>query len=110
MESEDAEGKPRLWLAPLDGGSPRRQIPNAEGRQALFGSSGEIFFRRVEGFFAFVYRVRPDGTGLRKAVKHPVLGISGISPDSRWIEAWASLPGDRPAAVQMFPLDGRSPI
>src|SRR5207253_3191654 len=29
MESEDAEGKPRLWLAPLDGGSPRRQIPNA---------------------------------------------------------------------------------
>jgi eukaryotic-like serine/threonine-protein kinase len=109
MEAEDGEGKPRLWLAPFDRRSPPRQIPGVEGRSALFGPSGEIFFRHTEGSSWFVYRVWPDGTGLRKALEQPVLFPNGVSPDGRWIEAWAPLPGNRPAAVQMFPLGGGSP-
>lgn len=107
METEDREGKPRLWVAALDGKSPPRQIPNVEGRDAFFGPTGEIFFRHVEGYFAYLYRVRPDGTNLRKALNHSVLGLSGISPDGKWAESWASLPDGRPAAVQIFPLAGR---
>ena len=34
MEAPDGEGKPRLWLAPLDRRSPPRQIPGVEGRSA----------------------------------------------------------------------------
>ena len=76
----------------------------------IFGPSGEIFFRHTEGSSGFVYRVRPDGTGLRKALEQPVLTLSGVSPDGRWIAAWAPLPGNEPAAVQLFPLGGGSPV
>jgi serine/threonine protein kinase/Tol biopolymer transport system component len=110
MEADDSEGKPRLWLTSLERPSPPRPIPNVEGRTAMFGPSGEIFFRHMEGSSAFVYRVRPDGTGLRKALEQPVLGLSGISPDGRWIEVWSPLSGNRPAAVQVFPLGGGSPV
>ena len=43
MEADDSTGKPRLWLAPLAGRSSPRQIPNVEGRQAVFGPRDEIF-------------------------------------------------------------------
>ncbi len=39
-----------------------------------------------------------------------MLSLSNVSPDGRWIEAWAPLPGNRPSAVQMFPLGGGTPV
>jgi serine/threonine protein kinase len=110
LEAPDSVGKPRIWLAPFDRRSPPRQIPNVEGRSALFGPGGEIFFRHAEGAASFVYRVRPDGTRLRKALEQPVFVASSFSPDGQWIEAWAPLPGSNRSAKQMFPLDGRSPV
>lgn len=110
MWTTDRDGKNRLWLCPFDRTSPPRQIPDVEGAQPRFGPSGEIFFRRLEGRSTFVYRVRPDGTGLRKALAQPVLILTGVSRDGRWIEGWAPLPGNGPPANQAFPLDGRPPI
>ena len=52
---------------------------------------GRLNFRTRQGFRRGVlYRVRPDGTGLRKALEQPVLHLSGFSPDGRWMQAWAS--------------------
>jgi len=110
MEALDGEGKPRLWLVPFDRRSPPWQIPNVEGRSAHFGPGGEIFFRHTEGSSGFVYRVQPDGTGLRKALEQPVFHLNGVSPDGQWIEAWAPLSGNTSATVQMFPLRGGSPV
>jgi Tol biopolymer transport system component len=110
LEVADAEGKLQLWLAPFDRQSPPRQIPGVEGGNAYFGPSGEILLRHREGSSAFVYRVRPDGTGLRKALEQPVITLGNVSPDGRWICVWASLPGNGPSAVQMLPLDGGSPV
>jgi serine/threonine protein kinase len=110
METADGEAKSRLWLAPFDRSSPPRQIPNVEGAQPRFGPSGEIFFRHLEGMSMFVYRVRPDGTGMRKALKQSILLLRGVSPDGQWIEAWAPLQGDGPPARQAFPLDGGPPV
>jgi Tol biopolymer transport system component len=110
MEAPDDEGRPRLWLAPFDRRSPPRQIPGVEGRNAHFGPSGEIFFRHTEAFSGFVYRVWPDGTGLRKAIEQQVRALEGVSPDGRWIAAWSPLPDNRGSAVQVFPLGGGSPV
>jgi hypothetical protein len=116
METEDHEAKPRLWLASLDRSSPPRQIPNVEGGSPRFGPDGEILFRHVEGkpsmegSNGFVYRVRPDGTGLRKALEQPVLIMHDVSPDRRWLLVWAPLPGSGVPASQVFPLDGESPV
>jgi Tol biopolymer transport system component len=110
MEAPDGERKPRLWVAPFDRRSPPRQIPGVEGRSAQFGPSGEIFFRYTEGSSGFVYRVRPDGSGLRKALELPVFHLDAVSPDGRWIEAWARNPGTGLSDMQMFPLEGGSPV
>jgi eukaryotic-like serine/threonine-protein kinase len=106
----DGQGRPRLWLAPLDRSSPPVQIPNVEGMQPRFEPDGDVIFRHAEGRSMFVYRVHPDGTGLRKALAEPVFLLDAVSPDGRWIVAWAPLPGNGPPSMQAFPLDGGSPI
>ena len=106
LASPDKNGKPRLWLAPLDRSSPPRQIANVEGEQPVFGASGEIFFRRVEGTSAFLYRVREDGTGLRKASDAPIIGLHGVSPDRQsLILGWPSSEG----TLMLFQIAGAAP-
>jgi Tol biopolymer transport system component len=119
MEAPDDSGRPRLWLVPLDHSAPPRQVPNVEGGQPHFGPDGEILFRHNEraaaasGGLGFIYRVRPDGGGLRKELEQPVNEFefpSPISPDGRWVYAFAPLPNGGPAAGQVFSLDGNPPI
>jgi DNA-binding winged helix-turn-helix (wHTH) protein/Tol biopolymer transport system component len=110
MEADDSRGTPRLWLAPMDGRARPRLIPNVEGRQAVFGPGGEIFFRHIEGKSGFVYCIHADGTGLRRALQRPILAVTGISPDGEWIEGWGQLPGSQVPAVQLFPLRGGPPL
>jgi len=115
IETADRDGKPQLWLASLDRSAPPRQIPNVSGGTPRFLPDGEIVFRRVEGSSAygsngFMYRARSDGTGVHKAFEQPVLFLSNISPDGKWLVAWAPRGGDGPPAFQAFPLDGGSPI
>jgi hypothetical protein len=110
MEAPDSEGKPRLWVMSLQSGGRPRMIGGVEGRRALFSWTDEIFFLHNEGAAGFVYAVRPDGSGLRKALQAPVFAHNGIPPGGNWIVAWAPTSADRPSAVQMFPLSGGTPI
>jgi len=107
LETEDREGKPRLWLTSFERESPPRPLPNVEGRQPRFGPSGEIFFRGSDGF---VYRVRPDGTGMQKALQQPILMFVAASPDGKWLVAWARTTDNGLAAVYAFPLGEGSPL
>jgi serine/threonine protein kinase len=119
MESPDSDGKARLWLAPLDRSSAPRQIPNVEGGEPHFAPDGEIFFRHKEGAstsagsLGFIYKVRQDGSGLRKVIDQPVNLFSlrgAVSPDGKWLEAWGPLPGNGPVSFQLLSLDGKPPI
>jgi serine/threonine protein kinase len=115
MQTEGADGKPQLWLAPLDHSGPPKRISGAEGGFPRFLPSGEILFRRTEGSTAFnstgfMYRIRTDGTGVRKALEAAILIPWDVSPDGKWLSAWAPLHGDGPPAVQAFPLEGGSPV
>jgi hypothetical protein len=108
VETMDQGGKHRLWLAQLDRSLPPREIANIEGLQPRFGPSGEIFFRHAEA----VYRMRPDGTGLRKAIEAKVYLFWGVSPNGKWISTWAPIHGNgAPApAIMVFPLDGGAAV
>jgi DNA-binding winged helix-turn-helix (wHTH) protein len=106
MWTVDREGEPRFWVATFDRSSPPVQIPNVEGGYPRFGPGGDIFFHHLEGMSTFVYRVHPDGTGLRKALVAPVFLLHAVSPDGRWISAWAPLPGNGSSSNQAFPLNG----
>ena len=110
MSTTDGEGKPRLWVMPFDRSSPPVQIPNVEGASPKFGAGDDIFFRHLDGTSVFVYRVHPDGTELRKAFSAPVFLTYPVSPDGRWIVAWAPIGGSGPPSMQAFPLNGGTPI
>jgi eukaryotic-like serine/threonine-protein kinase len=103
--SADRGGKLRLWLAPLDRRTPPRQIPNVEGQQPLFGPNGEIFFRKIDGPSAFLYRVREDGSGLRKAADLPVVNLFGAYPNHNWLVV-----GMLPAGEVIFPAADGAPL
>ena len=104
--SPDGAGKLRLWLAPLDRRSPPRQIPNIEGEQPVFVATGEVFFRRIEGTSAFLYRVQQDGGGLRKATDLVVVGFHGGSPDRNWLV----LGSPAREGMVIFRVDGGAPL
>ncbi len=110
VEAPDREGKPRLWLAPIDRRSPPRQIPNVEGDRPLFGADGEIFFRAREGTYGFAYRVREDGTGLRKVSEQPVGGTVAVSPDGQWLVVHSRPSEERTSATVAIPLGGGPPV
>jgi hypothetical protein len=110
VEGSDAEGKHRLWLVPFDHQSPPRQIAGVEGRQPRFGPDGEIFFRRAEQYSNFVYRVRADGSGMRKALEHPIPLFFAVSHDGRWLVGWATLPNNAGMAFQAFSLNGEPTV
>jgi hypothetical protein len=74
--------------------------------QPLFSAHGEIFFRRGES----VYRVRTDGTELRKAFEAPAYLIWGVSPDQRWIVGWGPVHGSGSMGMQAFSLEGQPSI
>jgi eukaryotic-like serine/threonine-protein kinase len=107
MGAEDREGKPQIWLASFERQIPPRQIPNVEGRRPSFGPHGEIVFRGTDGF---PYRVRFDGSGLRKAIGQPVLSLSAVSPDGNWVTAWARPPGDWKVAGYAFHIGENSAV
>ncbi len=109
MEAEDRDGKPRLWLTSFERQQPPHPIPNVEGRQPRFGP-GEIFFRGTDGIDGFAYRVRPDGTGMRRALEQPILMLSAVSPDGLWIVGWSRLSGNGFPANYAFPLAGGTPV
>jgi Tol biopolymer transport system component len=103
VASPDGDGKLRLWVAPLDRRAPPRQIPDIEGEQPVFGATGEIFFRSVEGTASFLYRVQKDGGQLRKAFDVPIVALSADSPDHNWLALGAG-------GVVIFRVDGGAPL
>ena len=64
----------------------------------------------MAGTTGFVYRVRPDGTGLQQALDQPILAMVSLSPDGRWLVVWALLGGNGAPAFQAFPLNGGPPV
>jgi serine/threonine protein kinase len=115
MEVADSDGKPRLWLAPLDRSGPPHQIPNAEGGQPKFEQGGTILFRQstgqsvMAGTTGLIYRIRPDGSGIEKAIEQPILAFENVSPDRKWLQVWASVGSNGAPAAQAIPLKGGPP-
>jgi serine/threonine protein kinase/WD40 repeat protein len=107
----DAEGKPRLWLTTLDRRSPPRQIPNVEGDWALFSPNGDVLFLASEGNAKFIFRIREDGTGLRKVSAEPVGEIHSVSPDGAWVAGLGPDPGGEASIFGFaYPTGGGAPV
>jgi len=108
----DAQGKANIWEASLDRRfAPRQLAPAIAEAHPMFDSAGVLYFAAAEGKVNYVYRIKADGTGLRKAIPDPIIFFMGTSPDSKWIMAFAALPGEEASAATMaYPAGAGAPI
>jgi eukaryotic-like serine/threonine-protein kinase len=83
----DSGGHSSIWIWPLDRHSSPRQLVGAMADTPFFSGSGEIFFVREEGGANYVFRMKEDGTELRKAIPDRIAHLISLSPDGRWIVA-----------------------
>src|SRR5262249_48488087 len=70
------------------GRSAPRRLSSIDAVHAFFGVAGEVIFAGREGGLTFVYRIKEDGSGLRKALPSPLGLLYSVSPDGKWISAW----------------------
>ena len=106
----DSDGHPGIWIWSLDRHASPRQLQTAEADTPLFARNGEILFSMKEGAFNYIFRMKQDGTDLRKAVPDPIARLVSLSPDDRWIVA-ATDSGNpaRPQIVSAYPMGGGVP-
>jgi eukaryotic-like serine/threonine-protein kinase len=105
--ASDEKGHAPVWLADLNRPTPPRRLATQNSWGAWFGAPGEVVFESDDKGTLFVYRVKDDGSDLRKMIPTSNLFAFGVSPDGRWIaaqdsRAWGTL--------SAFPAGGGAPI
>jgi serine/threonine protein kinase/Tol biopolymer transport system component len=106
----DSDSHSGIWIWSLDRHAPPRALQTAEADTPIFARNGEILFSMNEGAFNYIFRVKEDGTDLRKAIPDPVARLISLSPDDRWIVA--TIPSgnsDRSQIVSGYPMRGGPP-
>ena len=102
--SRDGAGHSPVWLATLDGSSAPRLLTSLDSVTSFFGANGDVFFVGGEGTTKFLYRIKEDGSGLQKVTPDPVKVLYDVSPDGKWLAAWAG------RSVVVYPAGGGAPI
>jgi Tol biopolymer transport system component len=100
-----------VWLATLDGRSAPRQLTSKEGLTAFFGAGGDVFYAAYEKDDAFLYRIKEDGSDLRKVTPQAVYFLNSISPDGKYVAVSvpAGMDETGSGATMMYPVDGGAP-
>ena len=47
--------------------------------------SGDVAFTREDNGLKFVYRIKPDGSGMQKFFPTPVVDVAAMDPDGNWL-------------------------
>jgi serine/threonine protein kinase len=101
--------RPGVWLAPIDGGSPPRQLTSSHGLQAFFGTSGNVFLAIQERDGTFVYGMIERGEDSHRVIPHAVLFLYGPSPDGKSLAVWGGPSEETVNAVLVYPAGSGSP-
>jgi Tol biopolymer transport system component len=109
FSAPDSGGKSRLWLAPTDRSNAPQKVGEVEGDMPLFGPPGELVFHSIEGNSTFAFRVREDGTELRKISPLEITQVEGVSPDGQLVIA-SSRTNRGKTGTWASPISGAAPI
>jgi serine/threonine protein kinase/Tol biopolymer transport system component len=74
-----------VWIAPLDRRTPPRMVTSGARGSLQMAASGDLFFVGEEAGAAYLYRVKPDGSGRRKVLESAIVNFHSISPDEKWV-------------------------
>ena len=107
----DRDGRPRIWLAPIDRSSSPREIGVAGETQPYFGPHAKILFRASEGNANYLEQINQDGSARSRVLSYPILELQGISPGRNWLMVNAPYPEGNSMVPRMvaIPLEGGSP-
>jgi hypothetical protein len=90
--------KKRIFIAPLDGSAPPRQVAPS-GDAVNFGAPGELVFRELGAQANYLARVKTDGNGLARVVDQPIADKGAVSPDGIWAVFFLARGGLRETAA-----------
>ncbi len=80
----ETERERQIFIAPLDGSAPPRQIVKG-GDSVSFAKPGEVVFRQLTPKYNYLARIKTNGDGLARVMDQPILDKGNVSPDGRWM-------------------------
>jgi len=101
----DERGRSPVWIAPVNGQTPPRQLTTMDAGSAVFGAPGEVLFGDLG--YGHVNRVKEDGTGLRQTTADGQQILFAASPDGKWVSVQDTKDF---SAVMLYPTDGGAPL
>jgi serine/threonine protein kinase len=99
------QGRSPVWIAPVNGQTPPRQLTMMDAGSAVFGAPGEVLFGELG--YGFVYRIKEDGTGLQKATAVGSQILFAASPDGKWVSVQDT---KEFGALMLYPTDEGPPL
>jgi eukaryotic-like serine/threonine-protein kinase len=109
----DEKGISHLWIASTDHRSSPQQLASVENEDSpLFLPNGNLIYRASEGGKNYIYTRQPDGSSGRKLLKEPVIDLTAVSPDGRWIVVWEKddTDKDHPYRTVAYPNGAGKPV
>ncbi len=78
-------------------------------QDSYFSPNGEILYRLSDGKTHYLAQMNRDGSGRSKVVPYPIGNVQSISPDRRWIVAYAAWPDRGHMVTMAIPTGGGAP-
>jgi TolB protein len=108
----DAEGRPSIWLANVDGTGLRRLTRGKDDRQPNWSPTGDqiVFQRRQRRDIWDLWTIRPDGTGLTNVSRTRRISETDVSwaPDGQRLVYSTDRYGNQVASIEVMELNDRS--
>jgi Tol biopolymer transport system component len=84
--SKDEKGISHLWVVATDHRTSPVELPSTGSEDSpLFLPNGEVVYRGEESGKNYLYARKPDGSERRKLMGEPILYLSAMSPDGKWV-------------------------
>lgn len=108
FETIGARGQHQLWVSSTEHRFAPRRIPSADGAfSPLYSRPGHIYYAMSEAGHIYLHRTNDDGTQEERISPEPILDVSGISPDERFVAVQRTLNReDNWVDVEALPIDG----
>jgi eukaryotic-like serine/threonine-protein kinase len=109
---KDEKGISHLWIASTDHRASPKQLGSTESEdEPMFLPNGSLVYRASEGGKNYIYTRQPDGSGRKKLLEQPILDLTAVSPDGRWIVVLQKdADKDHPYQELAYPNDGGRPV
>jgi hypothetical protein len=111
---KDEHGISHLWIASTSRRTSPKQLDSTSSSEdsPLFLPKGDLVYRAGEAGNNYLYTRKQDGSGRRKLLEAPILGIESTSPDGRWLilAARDDRNPDHPYRTLAYPLAGGTPV